>query len=50
MSRNKLYRARIESCVLPEVKDALEIIARGKQIRVNELIRQILNKYLRAKR
>lgn len=50
MSRNKLYEGRIEICVLPEIKYTLECIANNKKIRVNELLRQIIDDYLRRKK
>jgi hypothetical protein len=46
MSRRKLYEARIEICLLPEQKKALEKIAIKRKIRVNELLREIINNAL----
>lgn len=46
MSRNKLYQSRIELCLTPQQKKELENAARKKSMRVNELIRLIINDYL----
>lgn len=46
MSRNKLYEARIEVCLLPEVKVKLEKKAKKHKRRVNELIREAIDEYL----
>lgn len=46
MSRNELYKARIELCLLPEDKERLEEEANKRKIRVNQLLREIIDIYL----
>ena len=44
--RNKLYTARLEICVLPEQKKMLEKSAAKKKVRMNQLLREIIDNYL----
>lgn len=47
MSRNKLYKARIEICLVPEDKEELVILSKKRKVRVNQIIREIIERYLR---
>lgn len=46
MARNKLYTERVEVCLTKKQKEQLNREAEKNQIRVNQLIREIIQAYL----
>lgn len=45
MSRNQLFTERLEICVTPEQKKKLEKIAKKNGVRINQLVRNIIDWY-----
>lgn len=46
MSRNKLYTERLELCLTPCQKKQLEKEADKKKVRINQLVRDIIDSYI----
>lgn len=45
MSRNQLYKERLELCITTEQRKKIELIAKRMNIRLNEVLRLMINSW-----